>query len=352
MPNAEKDPLREAREASAAVSKVLVETHPELARSLTRDDLVGMGKSLWELGYKKTQEDGEAFELMVDEMRKVAKTSPNPYFATLASNFLFLPMEQISMFWAARWADQAFPVFQMGHKYAAALMATSVTVEEDSIRPPFKAFLIDVPLGLLAIEDSGDGKLYDVKHVLAHWIKNHEGEMVWSYVALTTGRVTIWQHGASTKRLLEGVHIDPEREWSSYSFGMAVGDRDERANHLIQRLMLNTCLAVSSPNSMKAIGKTSKMSPRDVRASQEPLVRTYQVGKPITLDCRDAVRDYLAGQKPGKKLSVQVLVAGHWKNQHHGPKNTLRKIIWIEPYWRGPEDGPILTRPHKLNDDA
>lgn len=25
-----------------------------------------------------------------------------------------------------------------------------------------------------------------------------------------------------------------------------------------------------------------------------------------------------------------------------------RKVIWIEPYWRGPEEAPILARPFKV----
>ena len=45
----------------------------------------------------------------------------------------------------------------------------------------------------------------------------------------------------------------------------------------------------------------------------------------------------------GAPLTVRVRVQGHWKRQAFGPKKSERKIIWIEPYWRGPDDAPPPT---------
>lgn len=343
------DPLRPAREATAALVRSWVQDHPDLARAPGRSDLVEMGKTLWSVSYQRTQDDQEAFSHLVEVMER-SINAQDAYSTALASAFLYLPMEQIMMFWASRWADQAFPTFQMGHKYASALMATAVNVDEDSIRPPFKAFLIEVPPGLISVTEEGSDQRFDVRLILVHYLKGREGEMVWDFATITTGRVSVWQHGASSKRMLEEHKEGEGKDWASYSFGMEIEDRDQRVNFLIQRLILNTCLAVSTPDNSKPIGKTARMKPSELRCSAEPLVRTFQVGKPIQLDCRPAVSDYLEGRKPGKKLSVQTLVAGHWRRQAHGPGGTLRKMIWLEPYWRGPEEAPILTRPHKLSD--
>lgn len=43
------------------------------------------------------------------------------------------------------------------------------------------------------------------------------------------------------------------------------------------------------------------------------------------------------------KLLVRTLVTGHWKMQAHGPHRSERKLIRIEPYWRGPIDGPVVN---------
>ena len=47
-------------------------------------------------------------------------------------------------------------------------------------------------------------------------------------------------------------------------------------------------------------------------------------------------------------LIVRTLVEGHWRNQAHGPRHSLRKLIFIEPFWRGPEDAPESIPTHVL----
>lgn len=40
-------------------------------------------------------------------------------------------------------------------------------------------------------------------------------------------------------------------------------------------------------------------------------------------------------------ISVQTLVAGHWRNQPWGKGRLERRLTWIEPFWRGPRDAPM-----------
>lgn len=61
----------------------------------------------------------------------------------------------------------------------------------------------------------------------------------------------------------------------------------------------------------------------------------------------DTVPGQSAHAKPG--LIVRTLVQGHWRNQAHGPAHALRKLIWISPFWRGPEDGEVSNPVHKLS---
>ena len=55
--------------------------------------------------------------------------------------------------------------------------------------------------------------------------------------------------------------------------------------------------------------------------------------------------------RTGQPLRVRTLVEGFFRNQVHGPKNSLRRIQWIEPFWRprlGEEDLPTSTPTHVL----
>ena len=83
----------------------------------------------------------------------------------------------------------------------------------------------------------------------------------------------------------------------------------------------------------------------------EPAHRVAFVGKPISVNATSAVVAYVAGQKRGLP-SVQSLVRGHYKRQVLGAGRTGRKVIWVEPYWRGPEDAPILARPYRVGRKA
>jgi hypothetical protein len=50
----------------------------------------------------------------------------------------------------------------------------------------------------------------------------------------------------------------------------------------------------------------------------------------------------------GWTQGVRTLVRGHWRLQPYGPNNSLRKAIWIRPFWRGPEDAPVSIHPIRL----
>lgn len=313
---------------------------------VTRESLVELGKQLWPLTYQGGSSDSIAFDRFCEALELGRGSVFHP---VLADAMQRLPMEQLTSLWAARWADQVFPSLVINHKYAASLMSTSIPSEyAEDIVPPFKAFLIEVPKGLVHVRDE-KGVPWDVRYALVQYVENRPGESVWNYVILTEGTVTLWRHGVPTKLLTEE---KPEiaTSWESYSFALKIESHDERVNMLIGRLILGCCLALSRKDSAKPVGKSHRYSPGIVRSSSEPLVRTFQVGKPVIIDCRDTVRDYLEGKRPSAP-SVQKLVRGHWQRQPYGANSSLRKWIQKEPYWRGPEGSPILQRPMVLKGD-
>src|SRR4051812_23009081 len=55
-----------------------------------------------------------------------------------------------------------------------------------------------------------------------------------------------------------------------------------------------------------------------------------------------------AGAGPGWVLASQQEVSGHFKLQPHGPGGTLRKLIWVDAYERGPTEGSLKPRAVRL----
>lgn len=59
--------------------------------------------------------------------------------------------------------------------------------------------------------------------------------------------------------------------------------------------------------------------------------------------------------EPSWRLDRPVEVRGHFKLQSHGPKQSKRKLIWIEPYIRCPKDQnakPVLEHLSGKPNDA
>ncbi|NRB41636.1 MAG: hypothetical protein HRU20_24725 [Pseudomonadales bacterium] len=43
---------------------------------------------------------------------------------------------------------------------------------------------------------------------------------------------------------------------------------------------------------------------------------------------------------------LRFMVRGHWRNQPYGENNLLRKLIFIEPYFKGPDAGDVINKPY------
>jgi hypothetical protein len=47
-----------------------------------------------------------------------------------------------------------------------------------------------------------------------------------------------------------------------------------------------------------------------------------------------------------RKLAVRFIVRGHWRNQPFGEGRKERHIIWIKPYYKGPEMAELISKPY------
>jgi hypothetical protein len=267
----------------------------------------------------------------------------------------------------ARWCDQGFPVVTMGEKYCAALTATDIPKDmAEEVEAPWKCFLIEIPgTDLLQVWDPDEEASVRVTRIL---VQRHLSPKValptepvpeptwqWRWLAFSDTNQHIWRSGQAAE-ILEPVsfreqelhhYYDPERE---HAFVDQIA-HDERLYITIGRLVINTCLALSNPENVKEIGSSHERyrnrSAKDPRTGP-PEQRVYQLGQPIKVDCRSAVKEWLGGHRKSSTVNVQFLVRGHWRNQAHGPKMALRSRRWIEPYWKGEKDAPIPLRSHKL----
>lgn len=337
---------RKVAEAIQASAREEARANPD--QRLSKDLLFKLGQMMWPFSYGKSDDDREAAHALLTHAN-TAVARRDPYWTLIAAELL-LPQNQLAYSGAALWCHQGFPQIVMGHKYAAALMATKLSRDvAEQVRPPWRTFYIEVPHGLLFTEDAFKGSLSTITGLLVSSVFHApSGTNRWAYMALSETQATLWQHGASADHLLGADAEDATPGiWAGTPFTEKLETIDRRAYAMIGRLILNVCLAMSDPNNVKAPRdpKSKKKGNHNERESSEPRIRTYQLGATPSVDCREAVASYLRTGKTGGALNVQVMVAGHWRNQPHGPQNSLRRVQWIEPYWKGPDDAPILVAP-------
>jgi hypothetical protein len=94
-------------------------------------------------------------------------------------------------------------------------------------------------------------------------------------------------------------------------------------------------------------GKARHNAKRKVNALlKEPT--PYLVGTKVTIDPR--LEKVAAQIGRGERLppSVASYVRGHRKMQPHGPGRTLRKPIWVDPYWRNLEHEQVSSKTYEV----
>lgn len=266
---------------------------------------------------------------------------PSPPDDKVTSKFQYLAFP-------AMWARCGMPQFVIGHRLAASFFATAMPSVDlaDLVVPPFAAFVVRVPERVLPTPSSMRGDEYVGPDIRAVFVlaTPKDNAISWIWMATTDGhRGFNYRSGMKTQNLLAEVeHVDANTPRGNDSPDLR--EETSRFGILIGRLIVSTCLYLSDPTKPRLDARGGKPSKRTI--GEPPMPWTIQLNAPVRVDVREAVAAYL--NQGGKSPTVQCLVRGHWKSQAHGPGMSLRKMIHVEPYWRGPEDAPVAIRQHVL----
>lgn len=241
---------------------------------------------------------------------------------------------------AINWARCGFPQIVIGHRLASSLMSTTLRgLASGEVHSPWHTWAIKIPKGTL-VADSDTGDEIDVEFcIVTHTIKGN------IHVAAFAGDMLgcIWNHPAQSLDQLiiddvESIELDTDRVDGE----LPLTSRDNRMLAMLGRLVIGSILELDSQHSDRVSNAPRQHS---IRRHGPPKAWTFVLGREVAIDTRASVRAFINGTRRAAP-SVQSLVRGHWKRQAHGPNRSLRKWIHIEPFWRGPEDAPIVSRAH------
>jgi hypothetical protein len=261
--------------------------------------------------------------------------------------------------WLYRWTDVGFPTVKISAPFAAAAMTTlSPDDVLDDLKSPWRSFLIDMPTQPVLY-------LFDKRNPTLPFPVTHVGVLVddttqpssWSMI-INVGDyslMTIRRHprtmGRSGHQCAEcgeahSVHSNDliDHPWDELT------DQYARVMMLAGRLVVGVVSAMTDYKNVRKVDQQThnQWGSKVRRVHQKPEQRIYQITTPVTVNLVDHVTEYQLHKKGKWSMALRYTVAGHRKLQPCGPKLSERKLVWIQPYWRGPTDAPVAVRPHVI----
>lgn len=252
-----------------------------------------------------------------------------------------------------RWAKYGYNVFQLTHSLAAALILTEPPPlkegwqDEEVLKLPYPSFVITLPPEIIPVfieEETPPQKWADSLWVysfksLYRVTNDIQPFLRWS-VAWKT--VNVWRDRHPNNLLIN--------DGSFYNLSQYLDPKplpeDEATMETALRLVRNLLLWLDATNALAAPPtkpwRTHKRKKLRAGKKVNPIT-TWVLGREVKLQpelrrmASEVALGHTSSQVEGWKLRYKHIVRGHWKMQPYGPQHSLRKHIFIEPYWKGPE---------------
>ncbi len=262
--------------------------------------------------------------------------------------------------------------FKISPALAIKLLLTEIQgLTWEDFHLPFPSFVLQVPSDLVTIHDPDTGE-HPLDTIMITESKDREGKAL-SFLFLgqenanskgsgddavlyinlfSEGRVTLEEslnHTLSKPGKMRGVD-EPVT---------LAGDRSMASFQQVVRFALNVITYINSrpadvvrdkpvgmdkliEKSKRLAGKKRERILQKMKELRGPTGNSpFVVGSHVVID-KNLERIVREGRKgePRAAASVATYVRGHWTHQVHGPARSLRRLQWIEPYWRNLDAEP------------
>lgn len=253
---------------------------------------------------------------------------------------------------ARRWALSGFPMIEVAEKLFAQLVATTIKDKDDipDVKAPWATFVVRIPDRFAVDLDWGDKNILPIDWMVYDSAEGGANlEMRPSDAPGAMGGIGFHHVSELWNPIPESVACDVDF-WvnGETSATTEIPDRTLLLRHAFVGCLIE--LMTSSSRTMR-IARAKRDGVREKRGL--PRGWTFQLTRPVHVDCRDHVHAVLESaargeKRPRKPPSVQCLVRGYWRRQHYGRGGALVRLQHIEPYWKGNADAPIAVRSHVL----
>lgn len=154
--------------------------------------------------------------------------------------------------------------------------------------------------------------------------------------------VGVWWHLLSVedaKGTAIPIVTDPS---SALGIDTALGTEEPEIEEALLKALISTWALALEPKVVSPRIETSTLRRAWVPKIDQQLPSEITVAALRKLRVNEEVRDETPGSPAN--YSHRFLVRGHWRKQPCGPERKMRKITWVVPYVKGPENKPFIAK--------
>lgn len=284
----------------------------------------------------------------------------------------------------SQWARWGLNTFDPTASLVAGLLITTPTKEPGLPRMPYPTFFIRVPRGFLPFWVANQDEPEWIEGIMVSRLKVANSDPPSETIEIHLIGPGQGENGIKERTLMTSVyekgftspadHVDiDEQLWNapviplSEPIGdpedhVAVTNKDGITKRLAFRLFANLCSWLESIGGLN--GRRPSNSPKSKKNEDgwdhlEDRTRIAQwiVGQEVKLspELIASAKQHVLGLGAGKKgwhLQTMHTVRGHIRHQACGPRHSERKVIWIEPFTKGPANGDVIAHVYKAQEKA
>jgi hypothetical protein len=313
---------------------------------------------LWRKCYPKTYKDYRSNEY-------VSPKTPALQMVACAKKMELGPpgqSELIEIQWASNLTRLKVPTYWVRPDLAKAIQKTKPPLKLDwyNMKLPVDAAVFMLPRGLMTHSKEGNinfisysvnRKDFDVPTLMPMpwlpktWVSENGGMTLFaqSERSLTHWNIPLDKFPILDLQALDEVvekyeHHEHASSWQGWGGPLGMDAEDTKIGSQVAHLIFGLLVFMLRKPEMVTVGERLKRLP----AKKNDLPK--EIWSPTVIGENYKIRKVLATDEPrsslgGTHASPRVhWVTGYWREQPYGPKNSLSKDLWIEPYVRGVEE--------------
>jgi len=277
------------------------------------------------------------------------------------------------MFHVYKFVTNHMKIYQISQDLGDMLMNTTLKkVPSELLQSPYEEIVLETPINLLSLNDGETGE-HNVYNIYVN-IEEHTGEKVLKlFIAALSNENSVDELDDKCfyfKLIVkdgENIHDSVNRQADDFiADGKKYSDSSDLMNikkiSRIFNFVLNCLLYITGAEcDIKYIdrrrdlqGKMDRAKSGGKRKKWERMINNcdlpkYVIGSSIKLTRMEKEAYDCARTGTGSKHTSRTIVQGHWRNQVYGEGRSLRKMVWIKPFWRGPEFGELINKKHRVS---